>query len=256
MSIEDQLNALFAPPEAAIEVVTLDRATVETILNELEATDPLRSLVSDLRAKLAEPKVELWAMFTIGANEIYPARDRAHADFMYADLMAACAREKQRMIDAGENMEYWQDWRAVIIPSPFEPAEHFELLAGEALDEEARIRKLWSKCDDDRSKLLSAVGEVLENREEGGDLARNFMAVGALSKLGRTVFEVTAEDRARQKRLEELRTGTNAAEQKHQKNLEELRAKNAQAPCSVPPSGWACSRESGHEGPCASSPIT
>jgi len=208
LNIEEQIAALMEAPDAAREVVTLDRSTVEAMLSELEAANPLRSLVVELRAKLAEPKVELWAMYTVGPGEIYPARDREHADFMYADLMAACAREKQRCIDAGENMEYWQDWQAAIIPSPFEPDQHFEILAGETLDEEARIRKLWIKCDEDRSKLLAAAAHCLEclTPERVAGL-KDIGVLDVLTLLADTVTEVTAEEVARRKRLEELRAG-------------------------------------------------
>lgn len=212
MSIEEQMEALFAAPAPAVEVVTLEATTVETILNELEQADPLRSIVVELRAKLAEPKVDLWAMFTIGANEIYPARDRAHAESMYANLMDACARYKQRRIDDGDSMEEWEDWKAEIIPSPFEPADHFEILAGETLDKEAHIRKLWAKCDDDRSKLLASLVQLIGNLDMAG-----VTDIPAIQAAQETVIDVTAEEVARKKHLDEMRA-------KHEANCERARA--------------------------------
>lgn len=71
MNVVDMLDAMSKPPLPAPEVVTLDRPIIETILAELEAADPLRAVVTGLRAALAAPKVQLWAMFTPGPNEIY-----------------------------------------------------------------------------------------------------------------------------------------------------------------------------------------
>lgn len=71
MNIVEMLDAMSRPPAPASEVVTLDRAIVEKVLAELEEASPLRASVTDLRAALAAPKVQLWAMFTPGPNEIY-----------------------------------------------------------------------------------------------------------------------------------------------------------------------------------------
>ena len=71
MNIVEMLDAMSTPPAPAPEVITLDRHIIETILAELEAADPLRSVVTGLRAALAAPRPELWVMFTPGPNETY-----------------------------------------------------------------------------------------------------------------------------------------------------------------------------------------
>ena len=197
------MAALFAAPEPAGEVIVLDRAMVETILNELEAADPLRSLVVNLRAALAAPKVELWALRSIGPNEVFPAIDRQHAERMVADLIAAGEQIKQQMIDDGESVEHWTGWEAEIIPSPWEPAEHFEILAQGAMDEENRLRELAVKSGDDRSKLLASLTMLLGHLDANG-VPPTF----ASQKAHDTINEVTAEERARKARLKALREGT------------------------------------------------
>lgn len=213
MSIETIMNAMFSPPDPAPEVVTLDRVTVETILAELEAADPLRSIVSDLRGVLAAPKVELWAMRSIGPNEVFPALSREHADTMAAGLVAHGERIRQKMIERGESVEEWPEWRADVIPSPWEPVEHFQELASNADDEAAILRRHFKKADDDRSKLLDAAQALLAAPE----------SLVALSGLQAAVVEVTAEEVAIRKRQAD-------AEARHNANVERLHAEKEAKP--------------------------
>ena len=57
-TIEQQLAAWHAPTPPADEVLSIERASVEKIITELEANNPLRPIVTYLRARLAEPKVD------------------------------------------------------------------------------------------------------------------------------------------------------------------------------------------------------
>lgn len=179
--IERIMDKLFAPPEPAIEVVSLERATLEEILNELEERDAQRPVVIYLRQVLAEPKVELWAMHSIGPCEIYPALNREHAEQMVEDLIGVGEQMKATLIAKGESVECWSDWRAEVIPSPYEPVEHFELMAEEwednyeslhsdfknlkaahdaALAREAALQQRLNEADqklDDATEVLRAV---------------------------------------------------------------------------------------------------
>jgi thioesterase domain-containing protein len=40
-------------------------------------------------------------------------------------------RLKQERITRGESIEHWHDWVTNIIPSPWESAEHFEIMTEE-----------------------------------------------------------------------------------------------------------------------------
>lgn len=46
------------------------------------------------------------------------------------------------MLEQGESVEFWRDWKAEIIPSPWEPDEYFEEMALEQQTEAKRLRAL------------------------------------------------------------------------------------------------------------------
>lgn len=204
--IERMLDLMSRPPEPAAEVVTLDRSVVVQLLAEREHKGPLDPVVTYLRAELAQPKVELWAMHSVGPGEIYPALDREHAEKMVADMRECEQSEKQRLIDKKcPSLEHWCDWVVNIVPSPWEPDEHFQELASQTLDEEKGARAGWAKADDDRTKLLDAVSHALdyctpEKLRDLGDVG----LIDVLTLLADAVSDVLAEEVARKKRLEEL----------------------------------------------------
>lgn len=210
MSIENMMERMFGAPDPANEVVVLSRMRVEAILAELEATEPMRTIVIELRAALAEPKVELWAIHSVGPGEVYPALDHEHAVKMVADMDAACQCEKQRWIDEGKSLEHWCDWVTNIIPSPWQPDEHFEVLAGEALDEEQRLRDGWIKSDKDRGELITALEDVIS--AWSSQFERNGHMAPEWAKNARdTLVRVNAEEVARKARLAEYKERLAAA---------------------------------------------
>ena len=142
MNIVEMLDAMSAPPAPAPEVVTLDRPIIEAILAELEAADPLRAVVTGLRAALAAPRPELWVMFTPGPNETYAFGSKEDADQAATDLIAVGQRLKAEMIARGESVEFWHEWRAEVVLSPWEPAEHFEEMALEQQEDAKNLRAM------------------------------------------------------------------------------------------------------------------
>lgn len=217
MSIEAMIEQMHRAPDPACEVVTLERVIVEQMLNELEHKGPLDPLVTYLRLNLSLPKVELWAMHSVGPGEYYPALNRAHAETMVAGIAEACQAEKQRRIDAGESLEHWFDWVSNVIPSPYEPDEHFEKVAEQALEEEQRMREGWIKSSDDRTKLLdgmalaqSHISWLWDQLEECSRLKRDGSAE-VLHQIAQVVTDVTAEEVARAKELAEYKERLAAA---------------------------------------------
>lgn len=142
MNIVEMLDAMSTPPAPAPEVVTLDRPIIEAILAELEAADLLRAVVTGLRAALAAPRPELWVMFTPGPNETYAFGSKEDADQAAADLIAVGQRLKAEMIARGESVEFWHEWRAEVVLSPWEPAEHFEEMALEQQEDAKNLRAM------------------------------------------------------------------------------------------------------------------
>lgn len=113
------IQFLTEPPAPAAEVVTLERAVAETIVRHLEDTGALVEPARLLNAALVEPKAELWAIHSVGPGEVFPALSREQAEQE--------AQELRDVIKVGMGI----DVEINVIPSPFEPAEHFEILAEE-----------------------------------------------------------------------------------------------------------------------------
>ncbi|MDD1977159.1 hypothetical protein [Pseudomonas tussilaginis] len=165
--IEQIIEVMTAPPAPAAEVVTLDRATLATILVELEAANPLRSLVSDLRAKLAEPKVELWAMHSVGPGEVYPCLNKEDAERQAQELRDLGVRMKAARIAKGECVEMWGDWAANVIPSPWEPDEHFEIMAEEWQTNHQELAEHTTKLQAENDALRKSLGGMLFAFDDG-----------------------------------------------------------------------------------------
>ena len=169
MNIVEMLDAMSTPPAPAPEVITLDRLIIETILAELEAADPLRSVVTGLRAALAAPRPELWVMFTPGPNETYAFASKEDAEQAAADLIAVGQRLKADRIARGESVEFWREWRAEVIPSPWEPDEHFEVMALEQQDDAKSLRAM---AVDSAAEIEALKAEVAAAVANNADVAK------------------------------------------------------------------------------------
>lgn len=153
--IEKILEMMGSAPDPAGEVVALNRAVVVQLLADREHKGPLDPLVTYLRGQLDLPKIELWAMHSVGPGEIYPALNRDHAEKMLAGLRKCEQSEKQRLIDSNDpSLKYWCDWVVNIIPSPYEPEEHFRELAEQSIEEAERFRAGWI-AEEAKSESLS-----------------------------------------------------------------------------------------------------
>lgn len=155
--VEHIIRALSEPPTPAAEVVSVDRSMAERILGLLENHPAIANIalstceeVCVLRQALAGPKIELWAIHSVGPGEVYPCLSREHAEREAKEMFEQGQKEKAAMIARGESVEHWPDWVANVIPSPWEPAEHFEILAEETVDHRnnliARVEELEEKA--------------------------------------------------------------------------------------------------------------
>lgn len=168
MNVVEMLDAMSRPPAPAPEVVTLDRPVVETILAELEAADPLRAVVTGLRTALAAPRPELWVMFTPGPNETYAFASKEDADQAAADLIAVGQRLKAERIARGESVEFWHEWQAEVVPSPWEPAEHFEEMA---LEQQEDAKSLRAMAVDSAAEIDALKAADSQLRQQQADVA-------------------------------------------------------------------------------------
>ena len=171
--IERIIEALTAPPPPAAEVVSLDRGTVERALALLESHPDIAqggpSLCQEVcafRQAMAEPKVELWAIHSVGPGEQYPCLNKEDAEQRALELRELGERMKQERIARGESVEHWQDWVTSVIPSPWEPAEHFEILAEECVEDADQLRQALIELKDQRNEIVEVLKGV-EKRCEG-----------------------------------------------------------------------------------------
>lgn len=169
--IERIIEAMTAAPGPAAEVVTLERATVEQILSEMEEKDPLRAAVVYLRRVLAEPKVELWAIHSVGPGEQYPCLNKHDAERRAQELRDVGERMKQERIERGESVEHWHGWVTNVIPSPWEPAEHFEIMAEEWMDDADHVRQSALQLQSENESLRKALAGMLCAFDDGVGLA-------------------------------------------------------------------------------------
>jgi len=123
MSTVDKIvQFLTAAPPPAGEVVTLPREVAERLAGTAEVHHGAFADVQAIRAALAEPKAELWAVHSVGPGEVWPALSRERAEQEAKDL-----RDSMK---ANVGIEVQVD----VIPSPWTPQEHFELLAEETTE--------------------------------------------------------------------------------------------------------------------------
>jgi len=143
------LEAMALPLPPAEEVVTLPRHKLESVLRELEdaqagvsASSPSQN-IRLLRDALARPQDELWAVHSVGPREFYPAFSKEDAEKHAQDVRDACAQAKGLAEVRGESTEFFPEIIVNVIPSPWEPAEHFEILA-----------QLWHQDAEDMREML------------------------------------------------------------------------------------------------------
>lgn len=168
------IDALTAAPPPAVEVITLDRNTIERALVLLESHPDLAQAgpsacqeVCVFRQALAEPKIELWAIHSVGPGEQYPCLNKGDAEQRAQELRDLGERMKQERIARGESVELWNDWVTNVIPSPWEPAEHFEIMAEEWTDHAEQLHEEAIKLTEEKENLRKALAGMLFAFDDG-----------------------------------------------------------------------------------------
>jgi len=149
MSIEQILEAMTAAPDAAPEMVEVDRATIAAVLPGLEEREPQGADVLYLRRVLAEPKIELWAVHSVGPGEWYPCLDKEDAE-----------RSAQELRDLLKGMATGFEPIINVIPSPWTPAEHFEVMAREWKDNYTEQEKTTNALRKERDELRAELDQI------------------------------------------------------------------------------------------------
>jgi len=201
LTIEQQIAILTAPSAPAIEVVTLPRALAEQGLKALEQTGASASDILELRGILAEPALQLWAIHSPGPGEEYPCMDREDAERRAKEIRDCGDQMKAERIARGESVEMWTDWISNVIPSPWKPAEHFEILAQEWMDDADHLRQHALKLTSERDELLVDLREAAAtlrryerlHRDKGTDesTAKAEVNAGLAARFEQTIAKAT-----------------------------------------------------------------
>lgn len=125
-------------PEPCEPIIEITRQAVTKLLDVVEFGDQLERvekdrLVAFVKELLAEEQPELWATYSPGPGEIHPCLTKEHAEREAKATLEACEKMKADRIARGQSVEFWPKIVVEVIPSPFTPLEHFELLAKETI---------------------------------------------------------------------------------------------------------------------------
>ena len=181
-TIEEQIAILTAPSAPAIEVVTMPRVLAEQSLTALEESGASASSILELRGILAEPALQLWAIHSPGPGEEYPCMDREDAERRAKEIRDCGDQMKAERIERGESVEMWSDWLTNVIPSPWEPAEHFEIMAQEWMDDADNLRQHAIKLTAERDELLADLSEAASTLRRYEQLHRAKGTVDSMEK--------------------------------------------------------------------------
>jgi len=125
-------------PEPCEPVIEITRQAVTKLLDVVEFGDQLERvekdrLVAFVKDLLAEEQPELWATYSPGPGEVHPCMTKEHAEREAKATIEVCEKMKAEKIARGQSVEFWPKIVVDVIPSPFTPLEHFELLAEETI---------------------------------------------------------------------------------------------------------------------------
>lgn len=161
-NVTAMLEMMSRPPAPAQETVTLLRSELEGILRDLEdaqagvSTNSPSHNIRKLRDLLALPQEQLWAVHSVGPQEWYPVFSKEDGERRAQEIRDACAHAKECMAVRGESVEHYPEIVVNVIPSPWPPAEHFEILA-----------ELWNQEADDLRETLLQERQARDPESEG-----------------------------------------------------------------------------------------
>lgn len=137
-------------PEPCEPITEISHKVLTKLLDVVEFGDQLERVEKDrllahLKEVLAAEQPQLWAMHSLGPGEVHPMISKEAAEQQAAELIALC-NERCPTVPITVN----------VIPSPFSPLEHFEILASEL------------------NEQVNDLSEALENKESEAVVKQHF----------------------------------------------------------------------------------
>lgn len=126
-------------PDPCEPMIEISHKVLTRLVDVVEFGDQLERVEKDrllahLKETLAADQPQLWAMHSPGPGEVHPMISKEEAERQQSELLALCKKQFHE-ISITVN----------VIPSPFSPLEHFEILAGELSEQVKRLRHALDK---------------------------------------------------------------------------------------------------------------
>lgn len=143
-------------PEPCEPIIEISHKVLTHLMDVVEFGDQLERVEKDrllahLKDVLAADQPELWAMYSPGPGEVHPMISKEEAERHASELLALC-KERCPTVPITIN----------VIPSPFSPLEHFELLAEETIQHRNDLLEYVKELED-AAKHKTAVLVAQEN---------------------------------------------------------------------------------------------
>jgi hypothetical protein len=147
-------------PDPCEPIVEVSHKVLTRLMDVVEFGDQLERVEKDrllahLKEVLAADQPQLWAMHSPGPGEVHPVISKEEAERQQSELLALCKKQFPE-IPITVN----------VIPSPFSPLEHFEILAGE-LSEQVKHLQDYVKGLEGAAKALATDATLDKFRTSG-----------------------------------------------------------------------------------------
>ncbi|MGY8830076.1 MAG: hypothetical protein ACKVIS_11085 [Pseudomonadales bacterium] len=147
-------------PEPCEPTIEISHKVLTRLMDVVEFGDQLERVEKDrllahLKEVLAADQPVLWAMHSPGPGEVHPVISKEEAERQQSELLALCKKQFPE-ISITVN----------VIPSPFSPLEHFEILAGE-LSEQVKHLQDYVKGLEGAAKALATDATLDKFRASG-----------------------------------------------------------------------------------------
>lgn len=126
-------------PDPCEPIIEISRKVLTRLMDVAEFGDHLERVEKDrllthLRDVLAEKQPELWAMHSPGPGEVHPVISKEEAERQASELLALFKKQFPEV-----------PITVNVIPSPFSPLEHFEILAEELSEQVTHLHQALDK---------------------------------------------------------------------------------------------------------------
>lgn len=150
-------------PDPGEHVVEISHKVLTRLMDVVEFGDQLERVEKDrllahLKDVLSEKQPDLWVVHSVGPNELHPMISKKAAD-QHATELAEIYKETSEKFGL----------RFDVIPSPFWPLEHFEILAEETIQHRDNLLEYVKELKKPaKTQAIEAIDATLDKLRAGG----------------------------------------------------------------------------------------